>query len=82
MHRLKVLKTFLRAASPLTKLDTFRDLLEENAVQLTDRRHMSDLIPFLYSQERAGINLMLFVSFCTFFALHNIIGCPFIVVLF
>ena len=29
---LKVLKTFLRAAIPLTKLDAFRDLLKENAV--------------------------------------------------
>ena len=27
------LKTFLRAAIPLTKLDAFRDLLEENAVR-------------------------------------------------
>ena len=33
MYRLKVLKTFLRAAIPLTKLDAFRDLLEENAVR-------------------------------------------------
>ena len=55
MYRLKVLKTFLRAAIPFTKLDAFRELLEENAVRLTGRRHMSDLIPFLYSQERADI---------------------------
>ena len=35
VYRLKVLKTFLRAAIPLTKLDAFRDLLErsENAVR-------------------------------------------------
>ena len=32
MYRLKILKTFLCAAIPLTKLDAFRDLLEENAV--------------------------------------------------
>ena len=55
VYRLKVLKTFLRAAIPLTKLDAFRDLLEENALRLTDRRHMSDLIPFLCSQEQADI---------------------------
>ena len=55
VYRLKVLKTFLCAAIPLTKLDAFRDLLEENALQLTDRRHMSDLIPFLCSQEQATI---------------------------
>ena len=35
VYRLKVLKTFLRAAIPLTKLDAFRDLFErsENAVR-------------------------------------------------
>ena len=55
LYRLKVLKTFLRAAVPLSKLDAFRDLLEENAVRLTDRRHMSDLIPFLHSQEQDNI---------------------------
>ena len=55
VYRLKVLKTFLRAAIPLAKLDAFRDLLEENALRLTDRRHMSDLIPFLCSQEQGDI---------------------------
>jgi len=30
VYRLKVLKTFLRAAVPLSKLDAFRDVLEEN----------------------------------------------------
>ena len=55
VYRLKVLKTFLRAAIPLSKLDAFRDLLEENAVRLTDRRHMSDLIPFLFFQEQDNI---------------------------
>ena len=54
-QRLKVLKTFLRATIPLSKLDAFRDILEENAVRLTDRRHMSDLIPFLHSQEQDNI---------------------------
>ena len=43
------------AAIPLSKLDAFRDLLEENAVRLTDRRHMSDLIPFLHAQEQDDI---------------------------
>ena len=55
VYRLKVLKTISRVAIPLTKLDAFRDLLEVNAVQLTDRRHTSDLIPFLCSQEQADI---------------------------
>ena len=55
VYRLKVLKTFLRAAVPLSKLDAFRDLLEENMFRLTDRRHMSNLVPFIYAQEQADI---------------------------
>ena len=55
VRRIKVLKTFLLAAVPLAKLDTFHGLLEESALQLTDRRHMSDLIPFVYSQEQSDI---------------------------
>jgi len=51
VYRVKVVKAFLRAAVPLNKLDTFRELLEESAFRLTDRRHMSDLIPFVLSQE-------------------------------
>ena len=45
------MKTFIRAAVQLNKLSIFRDLLEESAYSLTDRRHMSDLVPFVLSQE-------------------------------
>ena len=55
MYRLKVVKTFLRAAVPLSKVDAFRDLLEENSFCLTDRRHMCDPIPFIITQEKADI---------------------------
>jgi hypothetical protein len=55
VYRLKVLKTFLRAAVPLTKLSAFRDLLEENMFRLTDRRHMTDLVPYIVTQEKADI---------------------------
>ena len=55
MYRLKVLKTFLRAAVPLTKLNAFRDLLEESMFRLTDRSHMSDLVPLVVTQEIADI---------------------------
>ena len=54
VYRLKVLKTFLRAAVPLSKLDAFRDLLEENSFHLTDRRHMSDLVYTPHCRTRAG----------------------------
>ncbi len=47
-RRLKVLKTFLRTAVLLSKLHAFRDLLKENMFHLTDRRHKSDLVPFIF----------------------------------
>ena len=55
VYRVKVVSAFLRAGVPLSKVDLFRDILEENAFRLCDRRHMSDLIPFLLSQEQARI---------------------------
>ena len=55
VYRVKVLKSFLGAAVPLTKLDSFRELLEENRYRLSDRRHVSDLVPLVVSQEQADI---------------------------
>ena len=55
VYRLKVVKTFLRAAVPLSEVDAFRDVLEENSFRLTDHRHMCDLIPFIITQEKADI---------------------------
>ena len=48
----KVVETFLRAAIPLRKLKHFRYILEQNAYRLSDRCHMSDLIPFVLKQEQ------------------------------
>ena len=47
--------TFLLAGMPLNKLLAFRDLLEEHAYRLSDRHHMSDLVPFILTQERGKI---------------------------
>ena len=55
VYRVKVVRTFLRAGVPLNKIADFRELLEESASRLTDRRHMSDLVPFVLTQERAVI---------------------------
>ena len=55
VYRLKVIKTFLCAAVPLSKVDAFRDLLEENCFRLNDCHHMCDLIPFIITQEKADI---------------------------
>ena len=55
VYRIKVVKTFLPCGIPLNKISEFRELLEENALRLTDRRHMSDLIPFILEQEQLNI---------------------------
>lgn len=55
VFRVKVVTCFLRAAIPLNKVDTFRDLLEETAFRLTDRRHMADYVPFILQEEQARI---------------------------
>ena len=55
VYRVKVVRTFLRAGVPLNKIPVFRELLEENALRLTDRRHMSDVVPFILAKEQAEI---------------------------
>ena len=44
LWRVKVVITFMKAGVPLAKVDHFRELLEENAYSLTDRRGICDLI--------------------------------------
>ncbi len=56
VFRVKVVRTFLKASNPLSKIDLFRDLLEETAFRLTDRRFMFNLIPFILKEEEATIN--------------------------
>ena len=51
VYRVKIVECFLRAAVPLNKLQHFRTLLEETGYRLTDRHHMSDLIPLVLKQE-------------------------------
>ena len=45
----------MRAGVPLAKIDNFKDLLEDHAYSLTDRRGMCDLIPFVQSEEQQRI---------------------------
>ena len=49
------MRTFLCAAVPLNKLDKFCNLLEESAFSLSDRRFMSDHIPFILKEEEQVI---------------------------
>lgn len=46
IYRVKVVSVFLKASIPLGQMEHFRELLEENAYCLTDRRHMCDYVPF------------------------------------
>ena len=55
VYRVKVVTCFLRAGVPLRKLIHFCELLEENAVRLSDRRYMSDLIPFVLKEEQQRV---------------------------
>ena len=55
VYCVKVVTCFLRASVPLQKLVHFCDLLEVNALRLTDRRRMSDFIPFILEEEQARI---------------------------
>ena len=47
-----MVRNFLSAGVALNKIPLFRELLEENGLRLTDRRRMSDLVPFILSQEK------------------------------
>ncbi len=55
VYRVKVVKVFLRAGVPMSKLEFFRDLLEENGKRLTEPSYMLDLVPFILSEERQKI---------------------------
>ncbi len=45
----------MRAGVPFDKLECFRELLEENAFRLVDKRYLLDLIPFILKEEQAYV---------------------------
>ena len=51
-----VVKSFLKAGIPLSKVDCMRDLLQEHAFSLSGRQHLSETIPFIHQQEVEEIN--------------------------
>ena len=53
LYRIKVLKTFMRAGVPISKLEYFRDILEENDLRLTERSDMLDFVPFVLEEEKS-----------------------------
>ncbi len=46
-----MVKCFLRAGVPVSKIDCFRELFEETGYRLSDRKHLFDYIPFIQEQE-------------------------------
>lgn len=49
-----MLTTFMREPGvPISKLEYFRDILEENAMRLTHPSHMFNLVPFVLEQEKS-----------------------------
>ena len=56
VYRVKVVSSFLKAGVPLSKMDSFRDLLEENAFRLTDRCNMQDYVLFILKEEDTRIH--------------------------
>ena len=53
VYCIKVVSCFLKGGVPLSKIDAFRELLEENAYRLTDRRNMQDNVPFILKDEES-----------------------------
>ena len=47
-----IVETFLKAGVPLSKIEDFRELLEENAYRLSDRRGLSDLDAFILGEKK------------------------------
>jgi len=50
------LVSVLKAGVPLTKIDHFRELLEEHAYWLTDGRNINDYVPVIFQQEEQRIH--------------------------
>jgi len=48
---IKVVTAFLKSGVPLSKVESFRDLLEENAFRLTDRCNLLNYVPFILKEE-------------------------------
>ncbi len=51
LYRIKVVRTMLRAGVPLSKVDLFRDFLEEHAFALTSATNLRQLLLFIRHEE-------------------------------
>ena len=55
VYRAKVVKQFLYAGIPISKIDSLRGLLEENALRLTHSSHLLNFIPPLLKKEKQAV---------------------------
>ena len=51
IYQVKVVSAFLKAGIPLSKLDCFHELLQENALSLSGSQHLRELIPMILHDE-------------------------------
>lgn len=52
VDRVKVVTAFMKAGVPLSKLDCFHDLLQEDAFSLKGSQHFRDLIPVVHQEDQ------------------------------
>ena len=55
VFRVKVVRSFLKAGIPLMKLDSLRELFEENGYSLSSSTHLRQVLPFIWHEEIAKI---------------------------
>ena len=55
VHRVKVVRAMLKAGIPISKVDSFRDVLEDNSLSLTRACNLEQLLPFILHQEVAAL---------------------------
>eukprot|EP00117_Sycon_ciliatum_P001327 scpid51838/ scgid7033/ len=55
LHRINVVTSFLKAAVPLTKIDSLRTILEHGPHHLTHSTHLGQYIPFILDEERKAL---------------------------
>ena len=55
VHRVKIVTAMLKAGIPLSKVDLFRDLLEEHGYALMSSTNLRQLIPFIHQEELSRI---------------------------
>ena len=51
VYRVKLVTALLKAGTPLSKIDNFRELLEEHAFSLSDSSNLCQLLPFILREE-------------------------------